>query len=153
MSARESRSFRHVAGRLLTVRAAATVGLVLAARGRVSFDRLAEVLGVEVERTKPSPRQTQHPERFSAEARAVDRALAFWRAPAGQCLVRSLVLAHLLRRERARVRIGARIRGSTLEAHAWVEVDGGVVGEPLVACLPFVPLATSWSGIATESMG
>lgn len=142
-----------VTSRLLDLRATATVGLLLAARGKLRFDRLASGLGVEVERGKPSPRPWQNPDRFLAEARAVDRALAFWGASAGHCLVRSLVLAHLLRRKRARIRIGARVRESRLEAHAWVEVDGGVVGEPVVACSPFVPLARSWSGTGTESTG
>jgi hypothetical protein len=51
-----------------------------------------------------------------------------WKA---SCLPRSLVLAYLLRRRRidARVRIGVRRQNGNLEAHAWVEVDGGVVND------------------------
>lgn len=59
-----------------------------------------------------------------------------------RCLERSLVLNHLLRRRGhdARLRIGVRKRqpgslptdagiDSAIEAHAWVEVDGRVVGD------------------------
>ena len=48
-----------------------------------------------------------------------------------RCLARSLALRSLLRRQGvdARLRLGVRKDGSLLDAHAWVEADGVMVGE------------------------
>ncbi|RBP49645.1 transglutaminase superfamily protein [Arenicella xantha] len=48
------------------------------------------------------------------------------------CLPRSIVLADMLRRQgdRAIVRIGVNKAGVQFVSHAWVEVDGCMVGEP-----------------------
>ncbi len=48
------------------------------------------------------------------------------------CLVRALTLQWMLgsRGTPAQVRIGARKAGEGMTAHAWVEVDGQMVGEP-----------------------
>lgn len=47
------------------------------------------------------------------------------------CLTRSLLLAWLLNRrgERADLRIGVRMTGGALDAHAWVECDGRPVND------------------------
>ena len=50
------------------------------------------------------------------------------------CLVRGLALKRMLARRRidgARIRIGVRMAGVRLEAHAWVEVGGLVLGDPV----------------------
>jgi transglutaminase superfamily protein len=46
----------------------------------------------------------------------------------GNCLSRSLTLCYLLRRHGfdACLRLGARRRGKSLEAHAWVELNGSI---------------------------
>ncbi len=61
-----------------------------------------------------------------------------------KCLARSLALHALLGREHlpSQLRVGVRKRGSALEAHAWVELGGQVLGDPATAVEPFTPLAT-----------
>lgn len=57
------------------------------------------------------------------------------------CLVRSLVLAAMLRRRGldAQLRIGARKEAGQFEAHAWVELDGAML-DPAAGAMPeFVP--------------
>jgi hypothetical protein len=77
---------------------------------------------------EPDPRDV---ERARSLARVVDRA-----ASAGlfrpACLVRALALHRLLVRDGipgARIRLGVRRDGSGLAAHAWVEMDGAVLGD------------------------
>jgi hypothetical protein len=57
------------------------------------------------------------------------------------CLVRSLVLAAMLRRRGldAQLRIGARKEAGQFEAHAWVELDGNVLNAAAGATPEFVP--------------
>lgn len=59
------------------------------------------------------------------------------------CLERSLVLQALLRRCDAlpELRIGVRREGDTLQAHAWVEVDGRPVGDSRTIARQFHPLS------------
>ncbi|HYR11820.1 MAG TPA: lasso peptide biosynthesis B2 protein [Longimicrobium sp.] len=70
-------------------------------------------------------------ERARALAAAVDRAAsASLFRPA--CLVRALALHRLLVRDGipgARIRLGVRREGGGLAAHAWVELDGAVLGD------------------------
>ena len=85
---------------------------------------------------RPGPAEPERPaerdaERARALAAAVDRA-----ARAGlfrpACLVRALALHRLLLRDGipgARIRLGVRRDGSGLAAHAWVEVNGAVLGD------------------------
>lgn len=49
----------------------------------------------------------------------------------GNCLSKSIVLWHLLRRQgvEARLHVGARKDGAAFEAHAWVELDGQPINE------------------------
>lgn len=62
-------------------------------------------------------------------ARSVD-AIAMRYAPARTCLARALVLELALRRRgfRPELRFGARRAGDGIAAHAWVELDGVVLG-------------------------
>lgn len=68
--------------------------------------------------------------RAAATLRALDRA-AGCGPSRPSCLPRSLTLWWLLRRQGlpAELRIGVRREGDRLEAHAWVEQDGVVVGD------------------------
>lgn len=72
---------------------------------------------------------------------AVDRALAVLPGDRG-CLVRATTLRrHLVAAGLdATVRIGVRRDGAQLDAHAWVEVDGQPVAEPLAHVAGFLPL-------------
>ncbi len=63
--------------------------------------------------------------------RAIDRVatFGFWRP---LCLARSLALHRMLERHRVPgsvIRVGVRRDGSSLEAHAWVEIDGEIIGD------------------------
>jgi len=60
-----------------------------------------------------------------------------------QCFHRSLALHAWLRRSGvpSQIKIGVRKSGSSLAAHAWIEVDGQVVGEAPGAAAPFTPLS------------
>ena len=64
---------------------------------------------------------------------AVDRALR-WLPGDSACLVRATALRDLLVADGARgavVRIGVRRGGAGFEAHAWVELDGTPIAEPV----------------------
>lgn len=73
---------------------------------------------------------------------ALERAVR--RAPLRpSCLVRSLALADLLERRGVPgglIRIGVRRHRGTLDAHAWVELDGRVVGDDPRRVRRFTPL-------------
>ncbi|HSH45773.1 MAG TPA: lasso peptide biosynthesis B2 protein [Longimicrobiales bacterium] len=59
-----------------------------------------------------------------------------------RCLVRSLALQRMLRRhgvEDAELRIGVRVVDGGFGAHAWVELDGRVVGDDPAHVATFVP--------------
>ena len=61
------------------------------------------------------------------------------------CLVRALALAELLARAgvpHALIRVGVRRDGTSLDAHAWVELDGAVVGDDPRAVRRFTPLGS-----------
>ena len=73
---------------------------------------------------------------------AVDRAarLGLFRPT---CLVRAMALERIIHRAgagRAVVRVGVRHGGAELEAHAWIEVDGRVLGDSPRHVGDFVPL-------------
>lgn len=66
-----------------------------------------------------------------AVAWAVTRAAAYG-VFRPRCLVRSLAIQRMLRRrgiDSSTLNIGVRIRNGAFEAHAWVELDGLVVGD------------------------
>lgn len=58
------------------------------------------------------------------------------------CLTRSIALQSMLRRRgiQATVRVGARRKGGRLEAHAWVELEGAVLGDSPEHVAGFAPL-------------
>ena len=61
------------------------------------------------------------------------------------CLVRSLALAHLLAREGVPgplIRVGVRRTAGSLDAHAWIELDGRVIGDDPRRTRAFTPLGT-----------
>lgn len=75
-----------------------------------------------------SPREL---ERALEIGKAVRR-VAFHAIPRSQCLVRSLAICEMLEHENIRgaiVRIGVQPRDAKLEAHAWVELGGTIIGD------------------------
>lgn len=81
-----------------------------------------------LERTKPSKAVPLEPRRLG---RIVHRVLE--RGPVeARCLFTSLVLFRLLRQqgEPAELVIGLPERSQSHEAHAWIEIDGAVIGPP-----------------------
>jgi hypothetical protein len=60
------------------------------------------------------------------------------------CLHQALALCRLLRRQdiSADLKVGVRIAGTALDAHAWVELDGQVLGEPVSGYQAFDRLGT-----------
>jgi hypothetical protein len=59
------------------------------------------------------------------------------------CLPRSIVLADMLisRGWPAKVVLGVAKKGEAIGSHAWVEVNGSMVGEPQSVSAEFVPIA------------
>ena len=62
----------------------------------------------------------------------------------GNCLSQSLALAWLLHRRgiRPELRLGARLTGTTFDAHAWVEFDGRVLNDTPDVGARYPPLTT-----------
>ncbi|HEU4630083.1 MAG TPA: lasso peptide biosynthesis B2 protein [Gemmatimonadaceae bacterium] len=61
------------------------------------------------------------------------------------CLVRSLALAELLARQGVPgplIRVGVRRTAGVLDAHAWIELDGRVIGDDPRRTRAFTPLGT-----------
>jgi len=69
------------------------------------------------------------------------------------CLEQSLVLWWLLERRgiAAELRIGARKVADRFEAHAWVDFEGGVGGDPGNEHLHFVPFEGSVTSMETQT--
>lgn len=63
----------------------------------------------------------------------------------GNCLSQSLALARLLRQRGVvpDLRLGARLTGPQLDAHAWVEYDGRVLNDTQDVGARFPPLSTA----------
>lgn len=81
-------------------------------------------------------------------ARIVDIAANHAPFPAG-CLARSLLLQRLLARQgtASALRIGVRLAGGALEAHAWVECDGTPVNDAEDVSRHYAPFGGSLSGV------
>ncbi len=87
-------------------------------------------IGPEGDLTPLPPAEWRRGERWGA---ALDRALR-WLPGDSACLVRATALRDLLTADGAHsavVRIGVRRGGSGFEAHAWVELDGTPIAEPV----------------------
>ncbi len=107
------------------------------------FRRIQELL-VRLVPARPAgpPGEDRHPwEQAQTVARLVRTAVRHSPWPLS-CLTQALALWWLLQRQglNSRVRLGARLRDSRLEAHAWVEFQERVLNDQEdVACL-YVPL-------------
>ena len=134
--------------RILVLRALLlTVGVAIALRF-VRFGSLLAYAGCAVRKEGPralDPRRTAH---------WVDACASFLGA---NCLVRSLVLARVLRSggTDAELRIGVTQSDGALQAHAWVEVAGVPVNDAVDIGLRYAMMPTSggthaWPGSGTR---
>lgn len=90
----------------------------------------------------PAPANPAHRPRVEEVGLALDRTARFGLGRP-LCLVRSLAFQDLLEGEGisgSRIAVGVRKRAGRLEAHAWVEWNGSVVGEDATYVASFVPL-------------
>jgi hypothetical protein len=87
-------------------------------------------------------------------ARSIEAAARYHPVRA-RCLHRALVLHRWLRREGlpSELRIGVRKLGGALNAHAWVEVGGAVVGDHPAALAQFTPLADLVQACTARGVG
>jgi len=99
------------------------------------YERWRRPVGELLGRGEPEPerREVSREDRRTAQsvAWAVTRAAAYgiFRP---QCLVRSMAIQRMLRRRgitTSRINVGVRMRNGRFEAHAWVELDGVVIGD------------------------
>ena len=79
---------------------------------------------------------THLPPRARRQVSCTDRVARLWPFGKGNCLRSALVSGHLLRELEPTVRLGLRGHGSTLSAHAWLEVGGSPL-EPVTEYQPF----------------
>lgn len=91
----------------------------------VSLQRLASVLGLQVCRDAASSRFSDAADVLAAASR-VRSVLARWPSKS-RCLVGALAVGLLLRDRKPTLFIGVRRRGSTVTAHAWLDVEGARV--------------------------
>lgn len=115
---------------------------ILRARLAVAFTPRGQLLRMARPASRAGTMAPDDTERVRQISLAVDRASEYGLF-APTCLVRSIALERLLRRERldaAVVRIGVRDRDGRLEAHAWIEIDGTVVGDRREHTDTFTPL-------------
>lgn len=142
---------------LIALPTLAMIGLALRTAGYARTCRWLARPTARSQRMAPSARQASR-DTVVAGVLLAARVLP-WR-PA--CLERSMALRYLLRRRgyAARLRIGVRKRGETaeessnstaaIEAHAWVEVDGEVVGDRADVDQRFLPFEDSQAPLAAE---
>ena len=115
------------------------VGLALAAEVAVRttpLPALTRRLGIALEedasgdttRPRRSSARALPPAAIEKRAAAVDRLYRVW-PRRDSCLRRALVLGYRVREARPTLRIGVAREGEEIRAHAWIEVDGRVVGD------------------------
>lgn len=140
--------------RVHIVHALAVVAVVSACQRILPYTTLVGVLGTRIAKgpSRSAEHEPRHPA-FERIARAVDIALRVVSKGDRQCLRRSLVLAHLLRRYGAEIRVGGQFVGNELSAHAWVEVAGHPVAERAASGGHLTPFMAKWSDSGTASTG
>lgn len=78
-----------------------------------------------------------------ARYRAALRVMAMWPLGGdGKCLRTALVVGHLLRHRAPTLHVGARRLGGTLQAHAWIRLDGRVLDPDAGSYVSFTGVET-----------
>lgn len=117
----------------------------------VSLPRLTRLLGIALvdhdgrETGIRAARRTARgidADEIARRARAVDRVYRAWPRKSS-CLRRALVLGRRIHKADPVLLIGVANEGESIRAHAWIEVDGVVVGEDTGE---FAPLRTHKNG-------
>ncbi|MEQ1692854.1 MAG: lasso peptide biosynthesis B2 protein [Gemmatimonas sp.] len=83
------------------------------------------------------------------ELGAAVRRVAMYGVPRSQCLARSLAICELLEAHGirgARVRLGVQPTDASISAHAWVELQGAIIGDTVEHVATFHPLAKASGG-------
>lgn len=149
------RRIRHAAGKLLRSGPSGWWLLVqaevqiLAASALVRRHPRGELIRVLEEGYSAADARRSDFRAAEAIALALDRAARFGLVHP-LCLVRSIALHRLLERRRihgSRINVGIRMYGSTFAAHAWVELEGRVIGDDPTYVGQFAPLAGESGGI------
>lgn len=99
---------------------------------RVPLPRLARWCGVRLAAREtasdaasaPTPLTDAQTARLRVARRFEDRGAG----GEGTCLRNALVAGHVLRRHRPRLYVGARLQGSDVVAHAWLEMESTTIG-------------------------
>lgn len=101
----------------------------------VPLPRLTKTLGIDLidvgERPAETPGHappTLRDDEIARRARAVDRLYHAWPRKSS-CLRRALLLGYRIRKAHPVLFIGVAKKDGAIRAHAWIEVDGAVVGE------------------------
>lgn len=118
----------------------------------VPLPRVARVLGIVFSRDREADGSQPPPSLKPSEIRmlrTLRRVVAHWPFAAGPCLREALVAGYILRRRRPSLRIGAAKRDGAVVAHAWLEIDGEVIG----GNDGFVPLALETRRVQTGIAG
>jgi hypothetical protein len=93
--------------------------------------KLARRLGIslgEPDALDGKPARSLSRDAIDRRAAAVDRLYRMW-PRRDSCLRRALVLGYRIRAARPTMQIGVAKEGDRVRAHAWIEVDGRVVGD------------------------
>lgn len=145
---RRARSFLALDPRDQVATVALLAGAALAelAVRTVRLPRLAHALGIALEdgndtqvRARASARRLG-PEAVDRRAALVDRVYRAWPRH-DSCLRRAILLGFYVRRASPLLRIGVARDGESVRAHAWIEVDGRVVGDEAGDYAPLRPPA------------
>lgn len=127
----------------LLLNAYVAIGLIdIALRGR-GFQRV--IKGIELANPCSPHLITRHDIRQAWRYARRIRTAARWHVVRARCLHRSLVLHRWLRRKGlpSELRIGVRMEGESLKAHAWVELGGQPINERPGAVDAFTALTGS----------
>jgi hypothetical protein len=126
---------------LTTLHVVALISIVESLIRWVPLPRLCRLLDcrIDLQPACPNVEQlpvTDLPPRARRQVSCTERVARAWPFGKGNCLRSTLVSGHLLRDLQPTVRLGLRGRGSTLSAHAWLEVGGRPL-EPVSDYEPF----------------
>ncbi|MDQ3878984.1 MAG: lasso peptide biosynthesis B2 protein [Actinomycetota bacterium] len=109
----------------------------------VPLRKLTHVLGIRIDSGHDErPSEGSIDRALLERAAAVSMVYRVWPGD-GSCLRRSVVLGFLVRRNHPVLRLGVGRNAGEIEGHAWIEVDGRVLGE---GPGPYVPLRGAADG-------
>jgi hypothetical protein len=100
----------------------------------VPLPKLSTRMGVPLDSAEAKPGMPPQPLKLTrwqtGQLRTLLPLAARWPFADGPCLRQSLVAGHILRSHHPVLRLGVATENDSVQAHAWVEVGGMLVGEP-----------------------